>query len=400
VKAKVLILCLVILGAGGYVLHLYSLQRRPPGPDRIPFIKWTRAFDRPGFYTSPIVGDDGSLYIGSEEMYSLDPSSAVRWEFRVDLRDLVAGGLLQDEAKNIYFATMNKVYSLSPAGLKRWETSCREPQTALDDKGSTFDGNRLYTMCGQNFAALNKDDGTVLWTIPALDSESTAVMLRDGTLLFVRYRQMYAVDRDGKTIWKYPQAPYATLSGPAQDTYIDTPIAVGPDETLYAGSRFSKFAALDPHGTVKWTFDSGEHEGFRTSPVVESDGTVVAISVRDVVYAFAPDGTVSWKFRLPKTINASRHAAPIIGSDGTIYILAERMVIALSAQGKIIWQLPLQGTTIGSPALAPDGTLYVATVEQIIYAVQTGSHGLMQSFWPKYQHDSSNSGRTMGVNDK
>jgi outer membrane protein assembly factor BamB len=151
---------------------------------------------------------------------------------------------------------------------------------------------------------------------------------------------------------------------------------------------------------VKWTFDSGEHAGFRTSPVVASDGTVVAISVQDVVYAFAPNGTVSWTFRLPKTINASRHAAPIIGSDGTIFILAERMVIALSAQGKIIWQLPLQGTTMGQPALAPDGTLYIATVENTIYAVQTGSLGLMQSSWPKYQHDSSNSGRTIGVNDK
>jgi outer membrane protein assembly factor BamB len=230
VKAKILILWLVILGVGGYIFYWYRLQRRPPGPDRIPFIKWTKSFDRPGFYTSPIVGDDGTLYIGSEEMYSLDPSSAVRWEFRVDLHDLVAGGLLRDEGKNIYFATMRKVYSLSPAGLRRWETSCTQPQIALDDKGSTFDGSRLYTMCGQNFSALNKDDGAVLWSMPALDSESAAVMLRDGTLLVVRYRQMYAVDRDGKIIWKYPQTPYATLSGPAPDTYIDTPIAVGPDE--------------------------------------------------------------------------------------------------------------------------------------------------------------------------
>lgn len=399
-KAKELILCLMILGIGGYVFHLYLLQRRPPGPDRIPFIKWTKALDRPGFYTTPILADDGSLFIGSEELYSVDPSGAVRWEFRVDLRDLVAGGLLQDERKNIYFATMDKVYSLSPVGLKRWETSCTQRPNTLDDKGSTYDGSRLYTMCGQNFAALNKDDGTVLWTMPALDSESAAVMLLDGTLLFVRYRQMHAADRDGNTIWKYPQAPYATLSGPAQDTYIDTPMAVGPDETIYAGSRFNKFVALDPHGMVKWTFDSGEHDGFRTSPVIASDGTVVAVSIQDVVYAFAPDGTVSWKFRLPKTINGSRHAAPIIGSDGTIYILAERMVIALSAQGKIIWQLPLQGTTISSPALAPDGTLYVATVGDIVYAVQTASHGLMQNAWPKYQHDSSNSGRIMGVTDK
>ncbi len=146
--------------------------------------------------------------------------------------------------------------------------------------------------------------------------------------------------------------------------------------------------------------DRGERRNARTSPVVASDGTVVAVSFQDVVHAFAPDGTVKWKFHLPKTINMSRHAAPIIGTDGMIYILAERMVIALSDQGKIVWQLPLQGDTIGSPELASDGTLYVATAEGTIFAVQTESHGLMQSSWPKYQHDSSNSGRTLGVSEK
>jgi len=86
-----------------------------------------------------------------------------------------------------------------------------------------------------------------------------------------------------------------------------------------------------------------------------------------------------------------------LGSDGTIYVLAEQRLVALSDQGKLLWDLPLQGTAMGSPALAADGTLYIAMAEGTLYSVQTGSRGLLQSAWPKYQHDASNSGRPIGA---
>jgi len=95
-----------------------------------------------------------------------------------------------------------------------------------------------------------------------------------------------------------------------------------------------------------------------------------------------------------------RQAAPVLGSDGTIYVLAETKLVALSDKGKLLWDLPLQGTPVGSPALAPDGTMYIAMSEGTLYSVQTGSRGLLQSAWPKYQHDASNSGRSLGAGGK
>jgi outer membrane protein assembly factor BamB len=156
-----------------------------------------------------------------------------------------------------------------------------------------------------------------------------------------------------------------------------------------------RFLALNAHLVPKWVFKVGQ--GFRTSPVIASDGTVFAVTFEGVLCAFASDGSLKWKFQLPKTTNGDLHAAPVLGSDGTIYLLAEQMLIAMAPQGRLIWDLPLPGSFGGSPALAPDGTLYVGTSEGVIYAVQTASHGLMQSAWPKYQHDSSNTGRIPGV---
>jgi outer membrane protein assembly factor BamB len=133
--------------------------------------------------------------------------------------------------------------------------------------------------------------------------------------------------------------------------------------------------------------------------VIAADGTIIAVSMQDVVYAFAPeDGAVKWTFRLPQTRRGVH--SPVLGSDGTIYTMAETRLLALSDKGHILWDLPLQGTAVGSPALAPDGTLYIAMAEGTLYAVQTASHGLLQSAWPKFQHDSLNSGRAAGGGDR
>ena len=407
-RARILSFLVVIVTAAVCVFYWYFLVRRSvPASSKVPEIKWTKYFETiDGFYTSPTVGTDGTLYIAGSEMYAMDASSVSRWEYRVDLHDLIESGVFQDEAQNIYFSTLNKVYSLTSSGMKRWETTCgAPPKTASSDQGGTSDGSTIYTTCGQSFSALNKEHGTQLWSMPPLDRETSPVMLRDGVIAFVRERRIFAADKAGTILWSYPHVP--TSAGGALDskgapleTYIDSPIAVGDDDTIYAGSQIGKLIALDGQGQVKWTYDNGYQMGFRISPVIAAEGTIIAVSVQDVAYALAPDGTVKWTFHLPKTRNMSRHAAPVLGSDGTIYVLAEQKLVALSEQGKLLWDLPLQGTAMGSPALAPDGTMYIAMAEGTLYSIHTGSRGLLQSAWPKYQRDASNSGRSVGAGGK
>jgi outer membrane protein assembly factor BamB len=388
------ILCVIIVAAAWRASYWYRVSRREPDVTaRIPYIKWTKSFgDEQSFATSPVVADDGSLYLASVRgnVYSLYPSSAMRWEYH--LREFIAGGLLQDAEENIYFTTLTEVLSVTPSGRKRWETTCSEARMWQDDQGSTFEGNVLYTECGNAFCALNKDDGSQIWTRPALDSESAPVMLKEGVLVFVSESRLVAVDRDGKMLWTWGNSQI--------EGQIDTPIAVGFDETLYAGSRLNQnFVALDAHGTLKWSFNA-RNQGFRSSPVIASDGTIYVITFEDVLYALTSDGAEKWRFQLSKAVNGEQHAAPVLGSDGTIYLLAEQRLIALSPERKLLWTLPVEGTFGGSPALANDGTFYVPTLEGGLYAVQTESRGLMRSAWPRYQHDSSNSGRAQGRSNK
>jgi outer membrane protein assembly factor BamB len=84
--------------------------------------------------------------------------------------------------------------------------------------------------------------------------------------------------------------------------------------------------------------------------------------------------------------------SPVLGSDGTIYVLAAGKLVELSPAGETVQEVPLAADAVVSPTLAPDGTLYIATDNRSLYAVETTSKGLTNSPWPKYQRDLSNSG--------
>jgi hypothetical protein len=65
----------------------------------------------------------------------------------------------------------------------------------------------------------------------------------------------------------------------------------------------------------------------------------------------------------------------------------------------VSWMENVSSLMYGSPALADDGTLYVATHEIIdsehfaLIAMNTGSHGLADSPWPKFRQNNANTGK-------
>jgi outer membrane protein assembly factor BamB len=175
--------------------------------------KWVRFFNQDAtFYTSPVLGADGTLYLAAVQgrIIALDRSSATKWEYRTDSYDFISGGMFLDRAGNLYFATLTKVYSLSPDGQQRWMTQCSPAKLYQGDHGGTFDGDVMYVSCGNSFHALNKDVGSDIWSLPALDYETSPVV-RDGKIFAVRDQRVAAIGSDGVQLWAYPptlHSPY------------------------------------------------------------------------------------------------------------------------------------------------------------------------------------------------
>ncbi len=225
-------------------------------------LKWsfTTGYD---IFSSPAIGSDGTIYIGSED---------------------------------------NKLYAISPAGAEKWSFIASDDIFSSPAIGS--DGT-IYIGCkGGKLYAINPD-GTEKWSFTTGDYiHSSAAIGPDRTIYFGSddYK-LYAINPDGSKKWSYTTGG-RVLSSPA----------IGSDGTIYVGSEDNKLFAINPDGTKKWDFTTGMI--VRSSPAISSEGIIYVGSYDHNLYAINPDGTKKWSYSTDGWVMSS----PAIGSDGTIYV--------------------------------------------------------------------------------
>ena len=263
--------------------------------------------------TSPAVGADGTIYIGSQDrhLYALNPDGKRKWAFAthgiVDTSPAIAADgtiCVGDEDGRIYAVKSN--------GKKKWWTI---------GNGSVIDAPTIGP---------------------------------DGTIYIGFNAYLYALTDNGNYAsvkWAFFLDSFAGVTSPA----------VAADGTVYFGSSDDNLYAVNPDGTLKWTFATG---GFVfSSPAIGADGTIYIASNDDNLYAVNPDGTQKWMFATGFQVQSS----PAIGADGTIYFgSGDFNVYALTdgGQGTVTekWAF-LTGGSIetSSPAIGADGTIYIGS---------------------------------------
>jgi outer membrane protein assembly factor BamB len=138
--------------------------------------------------------------------------------------------------------------------------------------------------------------------------------------------------------------------------------AIGPDGTIYVGSKYQRVYALDPaDGARKWTFTT--EGGVYGRPAIGPDGTIY-VSSTHMIYALNPTGAQKWTFKIK-----SAYTRPAIGADGNIYVASDSEVYALNpANGakKWSWNSRRGGTIYLN--VGPDGTIYVGAPLDHVYA--------------------------------
>jgi outer membrane protein assembly factor BamB len=75
---------------------------------------------------------------------------------------------------------------------------------------------------------------------------------------------------------------------------------------------------------------------------------------------------LKWQFK--SSCSAVSH--PALANDGTIYFSCNKGIYAISMDGKLIWQTPLNRPE--TPVLASDGTIYVALYPGLIFGYDSG----------------------------
>jgi outer membrane protein assembly factor BamB len=120
-------------------------------------------------------------------------------------------------------------------------------------------------------------------------------------------------------------------------------------------------------GNKYWEFQTGAR-GVFSSPAIGSDGTVYVGSDDANVYALnGATGAKKWKFQTGGYV----YSSPAIGSDGTVYVGSDdNKVYALNgATGAKKWEFLTGGLFGSSPAIGFDGTVYVGSGDKKVYAL-------------------------------
>jgi len=329
---------------------------------------------------------DGTLYASCEDgfIYALDPAGTLQWKTYVGPTEATPA-IGSDGA--IYVSNSNgRFFALNHSGSIRWTIDSYEGNTVNKSAGA-LGRDYLYGVSRGSLLAVRLDNGQIAWQSTwGGDQWGSVTLLPDGSLLSPGRAKLTALDSNGQINWQYP----AVSAGASPSSFfISSGIAIDNNRTLYATANRSSLVAMGLDGSVKWELKTNSTELGRSTPVVSTDGTIFFAGADATLYAVDPFGSTKWKLALPSPL----HATPLLAQDGVIFVIGAHTLSAVSSAGRLVSQADVEHATESSPTLAPDGTVYVATsYDSKILAYAGGHGGLMNSPWPKYQADLSNSG--------
>ena len=346
-------------------------------------------------------GDDGTVYAASEDgyLYALDAAGNLRWKFNAG--PMQAAPVLGADDTIYVTNEEQSIFAVNHNGTQQWVAGGGPyADKRMGSFSAAIDQGYLYSPWRGLLRAVRLTYGTFAW--PAgygYQNGGSAIKLANGLIVYTGAGRLDAVDSTGRIQWQYPvmnpplTVDMLTKNGghiPVGNFWLDSPMAVGDDGTLYFCAVDSRLVALTSDGHFTWEFKTKTHSENHAAPVIAADGTIYFASGDGTIYALFPNGRLKWA---SDAGGGPISATPVLAQDGTIYAVNGSGLFAVSAEGKLLAQAAVGGSVHSSPTIAPDGTVYVAGRAGRIVAFSGTHGGLLNSAWPKFQAGPGNSGR-------
>ncbi len=356
-------------------LNPWSMYQRDPqrtgrspysGPE-IPALKWSY-ITGDQVKSSPAIGADGTIYVGSNDgnLYALYHDGSLKWSYKTGGIIISSPAIGADDT--VYVGSQDSnVYAINPDGTLKWIFETEDNVYSSPVIG--IDGTIYVGSYETNLYAINPD-GTLRWSFATGGSiHSSPALGPDGTIYVASGSKFYAVSTEGTENW--------SLNLPVGMSALNSP-AIGADGTIYAGSAGNRVYAINPNGTIRWSFDT--RGDAVSSPAIGADGTIYVSSMPGFekggygkVYAIDPNGKLKWSFITfvaPPSHWDPSSSSPAIGADGTIYVGSwDDNVYAINPDGTLKWTFDTEGPVVSSPAIGAEGHLYVGSWDGKIYGI-------------------------------
>lgn len=350
--------------------------------------------------TDPVLGDDGTIYFGSNDgnLYAVDSEGNERWRhhFGDDTRNRFKNGLTLGPDGTIYGADRFSVYAFDPNGEELWSTELDVRTRIRTGPALSADGI-LYITGAADVIALDAETGELLWQEHSAGrAVTTPVVGEDGTMYFgIRYSGVrdadyifLAVDPStGEEIWHYK------IEGDHRyDSYGDT--AIDENGILYFPGYDGHLHAVDPEeGEKLWRSDlSGQVSG---KPAIGDDGTIYIGADEAGLIAIDPRNPEEplWRFET----DGQADVTPAIGAEGSVFVTThgdvttDAYIFGIAPDGSEQWRVDARSFE-SSPIISDEGILYAGTSGGELFAISTGGEGPADDIWPVGGGDRRRSG--------
>jgi outer membrane protein assembly factor BamB len=379
------------------------------------------------FYSSPTIGPDSTVYIGSDQgyFYALlgasggparggwgsqggDPSSTGNycgrhdplmdsdgdgfddcreWVAGLDPNDPIDAAGLDSDKDGLGDQVEAALYLTDPLNDDSDDDRMRDgwevangfnPRDAadglLDADGDSYSNRLEYLAESGVFSASSiPQSGSHLWTY-RLDtgrywSLSAPTVGPNGRLYIGASRnnnRAYILNPDSSLVRRTP-----TWVAQNADRTVESSPAVAADGTYYLtvyGRNEPAVHAFNTDGSLRWSAEGGRVDdtyGFGGAALA-TDGTIYTGMTDGRLYATYPNGSTRWSYQTGGPV----YSPPSVDAAGVVYMGSEdEHIYAVNPDGTLKWRFNVGDDVRSRPAIAPDGTVVVGSDDNYIYAL-------------------------------
>jgi outer membrane protein assembly factor BamB len=335
-------------GFMGDAAHTGRSENR--GPSKKPSPIWTYQTGARVF-ASPVVGHDGTVYVGSldGQFVALSHDGSLKWRYSAGQKiypsALVAG------ASVIFGTHQRELVSLSLQGQPRWKLPLED---VVDASATLGPDGRIYVAANGAYAVdllgrlhWHKRTASHVRGAPAIHPSGLVIIgTTEGSLI--------ALHSDGTLEWEVQLG--ATLEGAA---------SVDDEGRIYVGTGRGELVQIDSSGAVLWRFQIGDE--VRATPAIGHDGTVIVGSYDANIYAISPSGAARWKLATGGRVRASAR----IDAEGRIYVGSQdNFLYCIDASGSVLWRYNVGQDVDSTVEIGSDGTIYFGSDDGGVHALR------------------------------
>jgi outer membrane protein assembly factor BamB len=271
-------------------------------------------------YATPLVHDDGTIYVGSDAKKLFAISPAGETVFRLDLEGEADSGAMLGKDGAVVFAAGRFVHATRRAGDVLWRFAARGKvftSPALTEDGLVVFGSQddhVYALGNGGALAWSVDQGADVDGAPAIGDDGAIYVGTDAG-------DVVRLDGKGAIVWRTPVGGYVrgALS-----------IARSGDVLVGTYGPVPRVVRVGPDGSVRGAFaipGTGAREfGIHGGPLEDAEGALYFGAQDDAVYAIGPDGAQRWRFQTGADVDApltmlSDGSLIVPSEDGTVTLL-------------------------------------------------------------------------------